>query len=57
LGRLLWRYCFGTYINRAVLMAILKPLVTRPGLRRADEAGQIGTGETQFLQRFVAEWE
>jgi hypothetical protein len=55
---ILWGYCFGTYINRAVLAAILKPLVTRPGLRRADgEAGQIGTGETQFPQRFVAEWE
>jgi hypothetical protein len=55
-----WGYglhgCFGAYINRAVLPAILKPLVTRPGLRRAaGEAGQ--TDGTQFLKHSVVEWE
>ena len=58
---MLWGYglhgCFGAYINRAVLPAILKPLVTRPGLRRAaGEAGQIDTGNTQFPKHFVLEW-
>jgi cytochrome P450 len=58
---ILWGYglhgCFGAYINRAVLPAILKPLLTRPGLRRATgEAGQIDTGGTQFPQHFVLEW-
>jgi cytochrome P450 len=58
---MLWGYglhgCFGAYINRAVLPAILKPLVTRPGLRRAaGEAGQIDTGGTQFPKHFVLEW-
>jgi cytochrome P450 len=56
-----WGYglhaCFGAYINRAVLPAILKPLVTRPGLRRAaGDAGQIDTGGTQFPKHFVLEW-
>jgi hypothetical protein len=55
-----WGYglhgCFGADINRAVLPAILKPLVTRPGLRRAPgEAGQ--TNGTQFLKHSVVEWE
>src|ERR1700730_3055402 len=59
---ILWGYglhgCFGAYVNRAVLPAILKPLVTRPGLRRAaGEAGQIETGNTQFPKHFVVEWE
>ncbi|MGH6796641.1 MAG: cytochrome P450 [Methylocella sp.] len=59
---MLWGYglhgCFGAYINRAVLPAILKPLVTRPGLRRAPgEAGQINTGGTGFPEHFVVEWE
>jgi cytochrome P450 len=59
---MLWGYglhaCFGAHINRAVLPAILKPLVTRPGLRRAaGAAGQIDTGGTQFPKHFVVEWE
>ncbi|MGH6812367.1 MAG: cytochrome P450 [Methylocella sp.] len=59
---ILWGYglhgCFGAHINRAVLPAILKPLVTRPGLRRAaGAAGQIDTGGTQFPKHFVVEWE
>lgn len=58
---ILWGYglhgCFGAYVNRAVLPAILKPLVMKPGLRRAaGEAGQIDTGGTQFPQHFVLEW-
>jgi cytochrome P450 len=59
---MLWGYglhgCFGAYINAAVLPAILKPLVVKPGLRRAaGEAGQIATGGTGFPQHFVVEWE
>ncbi|MGH6838410.1 MAG: cytochrome P450 [Methylocella sp.] len=59
---MLWGYglhgCFGAHINRAVLPAILKPLVTRPGLRRAaGEAGQIATGKSGFPEHFVVEWE
>ncbi|PNE12690.1 MAG: cytochrome [Beijerinckiaceae bacterium] len=59
---MLWGYglhgCFGAYINAAVLPAILKPLVMKPGLRRAaGEAGQIATGGTGFPQHFVVEWE
>jgi cytochrome P450 len=59
---ILWGYgmhgCFGAYINRAVLPAILKPLFTKPGLRRASgDAGQIDTGGTQFPKHFVVEWE
>lgn len=59
---ILWGYglhgCFGAHINRAALPAILKPLVTRPGLRRAaGEAGQIATGTSGFPEHFVVEWE
>ncbi|MGH6800975.1 MAG: cytochrome P450, partial [Methylocella sp.] len=59
---MLWGYglhgCFGAYINRAVLPAILKPLVMKPRLRRAaGEAGRIDTGGTGFPQHFVVEWE
>ncbi|HUB63435.1 MAG TPA: cytochrome P450 [Methylocella sp.] len=58
---ILWGYglhgCFGATINHAVLPAILKPLVTKPNLRRAaGNAGQIDTGGTQFPQHFVVEW-
>jgi cytochrome P450 len=59
---ILWGYgmhgCFGAYINRAVLPAILKPLLVKPGLRRAaGDAGQIDTGGTQFPKHFVVEWD
>ncbi|MGA3339985.1 MAG: cytochrome P450 [Methylocella sp.] len=59
---ILWGYgmhgCFGAYINRAVLPAILKPLLVKPGLRRATgDAGQIDTGGTQFPKHFVVEWD
>jgi cytochrome P450 len=58
---ILWGYgmheCFGAHINRAVLPAILKPLILKSGLRRAPgEAGRIDTGGTQFPQHFVVEW-
>jgi cytochrome P450 len=58
---ILWGYglhgCFGAYINRAVLPAILKPLFIQPGLRRAAGAdGQINTGGTQFPTHFWVEW-
>jgi len=58
---ILWGYglhaCFGAYINRAVLPAILKPLIAKPGLRRAaGAAGRIDTGGTPFPQHFVVEW-
>jgi cytochrome P450 len=58
---LLWGYgmhaCFGAYINRAVMPAILKPLIAKPGLRRATgDAGRIDCGGTPFPQRFLVEW-
>jgi hypothetical protein len=41
-----------------VLPAILQPLVTRSGVRRAaGEGGQIDTGGTLFPKHFVVEWE
>jgi cytochrome P450 len=56
-----WGYglhgCFGAHINRAVVPAILKPLVLKSGLRRAPgEAGQIDSGGTGFPKHFVVEW-
>jgi cytochrome P450 len=58
---MLWGYgmhtCFGAYINRAVMPAILKPLLAKPGLRRAaGDAGRVDCGGTPFPQRFVVEW-
>ena len=58
---MLWGYgmhtCFGAYINRAVMPAILKPLLAKPGLRRAaGAAGQIDGGGTPFPQHFWVEW-
>jgi cytochrome P450 len=58
---MLWGYgmhtCFGAYINRSVLPAILKPLLAKPGLRRAaGNAGQIDGGGTPFPQHFSVEW-
>lgn len=45
--------CFGAAINAAVIPAILKPLLLRSGLRRADgAAGRIDTGGTPFPQHF-----
>jgi cytochrome P450 len=59
---MLWGYgmhtCFGAHINRAVMPAILKPLLAKPGLRRtAGPAGQIDGGGTPFPQHFYVEWD
>jgi cytochrome P450 len=58
---ILWGYgmhtCFGAHINRAVMPAILKPLLAKPGLRRAaGTAGRIDSGGTPFPQHFCVEW-
>ena len=58
---MLWGYgmhtCFGAYINRSVMPAILKPLLAKPGLRRAaGNAGRIDGGGTPFPQHFSVEW-
>ena len=58
---MLWGYgmhaCFGAYINRAVIPAILKPLLSKPGLRRAaGDAGRIDSGGTPFPQHLTIEW-
>ena len=58
---ILWGYglhtCFGAYINRAVIPALILPVLARPNLRRAaGAAGQIDGGDTpQFPQHFVLE--
>jgi cytochrome P450 len=58
---ILWGYglhtCFGAYINRAVIPAMLKSVLARPNLRRAEgSAGQIDGGDTPpFPQHFVLE--
>lgn len=57
-----WGYgmhtCFGAAINRAVIPAILKPLLLRKNLRRAPEgAGDIDTGGTSFPQHFTVEFD
>jgi cytochrome P450 len=54
---MLWGYgmhnCFGAHINRAVLPALLKPLLAQPNLRRAPGArGQIDKAGTPFPQHF-----
>jgi hypothetical protein len=58
---MLWGYgmhtCFGAHINRSVMPAILKPLLAKPGLRRAPgNAGRIDGGGTPFPQHFSVEW-
>ncbi|MGA2125061.1 MAG: cytochrome P450 [Xanthobacteraceae bacterium] len=58
---MLWGYgmhaCFGAHINRAVIPAILKPLLAKPGLRRvAGDAGRVDYGGTPFPQSFSVEW-
>lgn len=52
---MLWGYglhvCFGAHINRAVLPAVLKPLLAQPNLRRAEgPRGRIDTAGTPFPQ-------
>ncbi len=54
---IIWGYgmhtCFGAAINKAVIPAILKPLIAQPNLRRAEgPAGQIDTGGTPHPQHF-----
>ena len=50
--------CFGAAINRAVIPAMLKPLLARPNLRRAEgAAGQVDTGGTPFPQHFTVEFD
>jgi cytochrome P450 len=46
--------CFGATINAALMPAILKPVLARPGLRRAaGAAGQVDTGATPFPRHFT----
>ncbi len=57
---LLWGYgmhtCFGAHINRAVIPAMLKPILSRPGLRRAvGAAGLVDCEGTPFPRHFVLE--
>lgn len=59
---MLWGYglhtCFGAHINRAVIPAMLKPLLARPGLRRAPGAeGRIDTAGTPFPVHMVVEFD
>lgn len=58
---IIWGYgmhtCFGAQINRAVIPAILKPLIAKKDLRRAPgPAGQIDTGGTPHPQHFHLEF-
>lgn len=57
---ILWGYglhtCSGAYINRAVIPAMLAPVLARDGLRRAaGAAGQIDTNGTPFPHHFCLE--
>jgi cytochrome P450 len=57
---MLWGYglhtCFGAAINRAVMPAMLLPVLARDNLRRAPgSAGQIDYGNTPFPHHFVLE--
>jgi cytochrome P450 len=59
---MLWGFglhtCFGDYLNRTTLPAILKPLLARQGLRRAPgAAGQIDNGGTPFPMHMRVEFE
>jgi cytochrome P450 len=52
---IIWGYglhtCFGAAINEAIIPAVLKPLLQRSNLRRAEgSAGQLDTGGTPFPQ-------
>ena len=50
--------CFGDAINRAVIPAMLKPLLAQENLRRAPgNIGRIDTGGTAFPQHFVVEFD
>ena len=50
--------CFGDAINRAIIPAILEPLLVQENLRRAPgRTGRIDTGDTAFPQHFVVEFD
>jgi hypothetical protein len=54
---MLWGYglhaCFGAHLNRATIPAMLKPLLSRPGLRRAPgAAGRLDLAATPFPVHF-----
>lgn len=54
---MLWGYglhhCFGAYLNRVTIPGILKPLLARDGLRRAEgPAGRIDQRNTPFPVHF-----
>ncbi|MXX05436.1 MAG: cytochrome P450 [Gammaproteobacteria bacterium] len=56
-----WGYgmhrCFGDAINRAIIPAILKPLLAQEALRRAPgDSGRIDSGGTPFPRHFVVEF-
>lgn len=58
---MLWGYgmhaCFGSHINRAVVPHLLKPLLARPGLRRAEgAAGQVDGNGSPFPAHFWVVW-
>ena len=44
--------CFGQYINRVQIPGILKPLLKRPGLRRAGDLQYAGPFPSSLLVRF-----
>lgn len=59
---IIWGYgmhkCFGNAINKAVIPAILKPVLAQKNLRRAAGAkGQIDTGTSGFPQHFHIEFD
>lgn len=57
-----WGYglhnCFGAAINRAIIPAILKPVLLQSNLRRAEgDHGQIDSGGTPFPKHFILEFD
>ena len=59
---ILWGYgmhvCFGAHINRAVIPAMLTPLLARPGLRRTPgAAGRLDSAGTPFPAHLRVEWD
>jgi len=59
---ILWGYglhsCFGAYINRATIPGLLKPLLCKPGLRRAaGPGGRIDLGGTPFPAHLMLEFD
>lgn len=50
--------CFGAQVNHALIPTILKPLLAKPGLRRAvGPASRIDSGGTPFPVHFVVEFD